>query len=295
MKILSLFDGISCGQCALKKNGISNYDYFASEINAKAIKVTEKNFPETKQLGDVVSLSDSINENFDLLIGGSPCQDLSRALANGKGLQGERSGLFFNYLKILNKVSPKYFLLENVKMKPEWEEQISKELGVKPIKINSNIFVAQNRERLYWTNIPFSEIPPEQIEKGKNILIKDIVYDDNYKIFSDPRISSTKIKTKNYVKWDMSGKKYWSQQDRAYYKDGKMCTLPKNNPANKLNIVLDYDKDIYRRCHAVEGERLQGLDDFYTDGVGLSNAQRLSLIGDGWTVDVIAHLLKNIK
>ena len=288
MNVLSLFDGMSCGQIALNKLGVKYENYFASEIDKHAIEITMKNYPNTKQIGDVTKIKLSNLPKIDLLIGGSPCQDLSNAKTNGDGLNGERSGLFWEYIKVLKECKPSYFLLENVVMKKEWADVISKELGCQPIEINSNLVSAQNRRRLYWSNIPNISQP-----KDKGILLKHIIYDDNYKVFTDVRITNTKKITKNYIKWDLSGKKYWSQQDRAYFKDKKMCTLPKANPANKLNILLDYDKDIYRRMHPIEAERCQNVPDNYTSGV--SDNKRLEMIGNGWTVDVIKHIFKGIE
>tara|TARA_R110000787_G_C13334096_1_gene437623 strand:- start:43 stop:960 length:918 start_codon:yes stop_codon:yes gene_type:complete len=288
MNVLSLFDGMSCGQIALNKLGIKYENYFASEIDKHAIEITMKNYPNTKQIGDVTKIKLSNLPKIDLLIGGSPCQDLSNAKTNGDGLNGERSGLFWEYIKVLKECKPSYFLLENVVMKKEWADVISKELGCQPIEINSNLVSAQNRRRLYWSNIPNISQP-----KDKGVLLKHIIYDDNYKVFTDVRITNTKKITKNYIKWDLSGKKYWSQQDRAYFKDKKMCTLPKANPANKLNILLDYDKDIYRRMHPIEAERCQNVPDNYTSGV--SDNKRLEMIGNGWTVDVIKHIFKGIE
>ena len=285
MNVLSLFDGISCGQIALNRSGIKCDSYYASEIHDKSILVTQHHYPNTIQLGDVTKIKGTDLPKIDLLMGGSPCQDLSMAKPNGLGLAGERSGLFWEFVRLLNETQPAYFLLENVIMKKHNEEDITKALGVEPIEINSSLVSAQRRRRLYWTNIPNVTQPED-----RGIVIKDIVYDDSYKIFTDERITKTKVRTKNYVKWDTSGKQYWSQQDRAYYRDGKMCTLPKGNPGNKLNIVMDYDKDIYRRLHPVEAERCQTLPDHYTDVGGLKDAQRLGIIGDGWTVDVIAHI-----
>ena len=288
MKVLSLFDGISCGQVALRKAGINIEEYYASEINKDSIKVALKNFPNTKQLGDVRNIRTTDLPKIDLLIGGSPCQDLSGAKPNGEGLNGEKSKLFYEFVRILKEVKPTFFLLENVKMKKEWQDIISDILEVQPIEINSNLVSAQNRKRLYWTNIQNIRKP-----KDKGILIKDIVYDDNYEVFTDERIERTKFSTKNYLRWDLSGKGYKSQQDRAYYKNGKICTLPHNNPSNKLNIVLGNGK--YRRIHPIEAERSQTLPDNYTDGVNLTDAKRISIIGDGWTVDVIAHIFKQLN
>ena len=124
-------------------------------------------------------------------------------------------------------------------------------------------------------------------------MLKDIIYDDSYKVFTDIRITNTKKRTKNYVKWDLSGKQYWSQQDRAYYKEGKICTLPKAHPSNKLNILLDYEKDIYRRLHPIEAERCQTVPDNYTDCVPAN--KRLEMLGNGWTVEVIKHIFRNMN
>jgi len=287
MNILSLCDGISCGQLALKKARVEVNNYYAAEINKESITVTQHNFPKTIQVGDMTKIKGEDYKDVDLLIAGTPCQDLSNAKPDGKGLDGEKSGLFYHFVRILKEIDPKYFFLENVKMKQEWEDIITNLLGVKPIRVNSNLVSAQNRERLYWTNIPNFVIL-----KDKNILIKDIIFDDEYKTFTDERIDRTRVITKNYWKWDLSGKRYWSQQDRAYFKDGKMCTVPKANPMNKLNIWLGDNK--YRRCHPVEAERLQTLPDNYTSIIKSHN-KRIGLVGDGWTVDVIVGFFKNLS
>jgi DNA (cytosine-5)-methyltransferase 3A len=287
MNVLSLFDGMSCGQIALNQLGFKVDNYFASEIEPASMKVTKHNFPNTIHIGDVTKVKGSELPKIDLLIGGSPCQGFSFA---GKQLNfnDERSVLFFEFVRLLKETNPKYFLLENVKMKQESEDVISEYLGVKPIIINSSLVSAQNRIRLYWTNIPNITLPED-----KGILLRDVIYDDSYKVFTDIRITNTKKKTKNYVKWDLSGKQYWSQQDRAYYKEGKICTLPKAQPSNKLNILLDYEKDIYRRLHPIEAERCQTVPDNYTDCVPTN--KRLEMLGNGWTVDVIKHIFRNMN
>ena len=286
--VLSLFDGMSCGRLALERAGVNVLEYYASEIDKYAIQVAMKNYPDTKQVGNVTELKSTDFSKIDLLIGGSPCQDLSKAKTDGKGLNGSNSGLFWEYVRLLKELKPTYFLFENVIMKKEWVDIINNELGCESIEINSNLVSAQNRRRLYWTNIP-NIIQP----KDKGILLGDIIYDDTYKVFTDERITKTKKITKNYIKWDLSGKKYWSQQDRAYFKEKKICTLPKANPANKLNIVLDYENDIYRRIHPVEAERCQNVPDDYTSGV--KDNKRLEMLGNGWTVDVIAHIFSYLK
>lgn len=290
MNVLSLFDGISCGQVALNRAGIKDYIYYASEIDETAIKITQHHFPNTIQLGNVINLKGRELPQIDLLLGGSPCQDLSGANRNGKGLKGERSSLFFDFCRIKGEVKPTWFLFENVKMKKEDMKVITNLLGVNPIEINSNLVSAQNRKRFYWTNIPF-----DLKIKDLGILLSDIVFDNNWKHFSDERIERTKIRTKNYVKWDLSGKRYYSQQDRAYFLDNKSCTVPKSNTEGILNICLDFEKGLYRKMHPIEVERLQTLPDNYTDGFGLSDAKRKGYCGDGWTVDVIVHILKGIS
>ena len=154
MNVLSLFDGISCGQIALERAGIKVDNYYASEIKDIAIKVTQLHYPNTIQLGDVRNIKAEDLPKIDLLIGGSPCQDFSNANRNKDGLEGEKSGLFYQYLRLLHELKPRYFLLENVAMKKEERKRISDMLGVEPILINSNLVSAQNRKRLYWTNIP---------------------------------------------------------------------------------------------------------------------------------------------
>lgn len=302
MKVLSLFDGISCGRIALERAGIKVDNYYSSEIDKYAIQVADNNYPQDsdKRLGDVTKWRDwDINwSNIDLVTGGFPCQAWSTA---GKQLgdKDERGMLFWTMLDIMKKVleaNPKAkFLMENVKMKKEFEEYITlhteNALGtVYKHLINSALVSAQNRERYYWTNIEGIEQPED-----KNIFIKDIVYDDSYKVFTDSRITKTKKITKNYIKWDLSGKQYWSQQDRAYYKDGKICTLPKSNPSNKLNVVVDYENDLYRRLHPIEAERCQTVPDNYTLCDGISEVRRLGMLGNGWTVDIIAHIFKGLK
>jgi DNA (cytosine-5)-methyltransferase 3A len=186
MKVLSLFDGISCARVAIERAGIPVEVYFASEIDKYAIQISKKNYPDIFQLGDVKNIRQSASEglifppNFrqekwgggiDLLIGGSPCQDLSIAKKDRKGLDGERSGLFWEYVRILKEVKPKYFILENVASMPkEAKELITKTLGVEPIMINAALVSAQNRKRLFWTNIPNVTQPED-----RGILLKDIL------------------------------------------------------------------------------------------------------------------------
>ena len=153
LKILSLFDGVSCGQLALNHAGIHFDQYYASEINKHAIKVTQTNFPNTIQLGDVKKVQSANLPKIDILLGGSPCQAFSLA---GKKLNfnDPRGQLFFEYVRLLKECKPTYFLMENVTMKKEHQDIISQYLGLEPLKIQSSLFAAQSRSRLYWTNIP---------------------------------------------------------------------------------------------------------------------------------------------
>ena len=160
MNVLSLFDGMSGGQLALQKAGLKVDKYYSCEIDEYAQSVTRYNFPNTIFLGDVTKVDFSKLKDIDVVIAGSPCQDLSFAKGNGKGLEGSRSSLFYKFVEAIEVCKPEYFLLENVKMKQEWKDIISDLLGVQPIFINSADFSAQNRQRLYWTNIPIAPWTP---------------------------------------------------------------------------------------------------------------------------------------
>ena len=171
MNVLSLFDGMSCGQIALNKLGIDYDKYFACEIDKYAMQVTQHNFPDTVQLGDVQFVTKETfgNHKIDLVVGGSPCQGFSFA---GKMLNFDdpRSKLFFEYVRLVKELKPKYFLLENVKMKKESQDIISKYMGVEPIEINSSLVSAQTRKRLYWTNIPNVSQPED-----KGVVLRDVI------------------------------------------------------------------------------------------------------------------------
>jgi DNA (cytosine-5)-methyltransferase 3A len=184
MRVLSLFDGISCARVALERAGHKVDAYFASEIDKYAIQISKKNYSDNNHIGSVVGLT--MNESIDLLIGGSPCQDLSIAKKNRQGLDGARSGLFWEYVRILKEVKPKYFVLENVNSMPkEAKAIITEALGVEPIMINASLVSAQNRKRLFWTNIPNVTLPMD-----RGILLKDILeenVDEKYHISKDTK------------------------------------------------------------------------------------------------------------
>lgn len=285
INVLSLFDGMSCGQIALDRLGIKVDNYYASEIDKYAIQITQKNYPNTIQLGDVRGVDVSKLPKIDLLIGGSPCQGFSFA---GKQLnfEDERSKLFFEFVRLLKETKPKYFLLENVKMKKEYQDIITEYLGVEPILINSALVSAQNRERLYWTNIPNVTQP-----KDKGILLGDILENNIQRRFIDKSRIKQHWKTNNYYQYDLSGKGHKSQDQRAYFTDKKHGTIPSHGASSKVK-VFDKEGNI-SYLTPIECERLQTVPDNYTDCV--SDSKRMSILGNGWTVDVIKHIFKNIK
>ncbi|MEH7552871.1 DNA cytosine methyltransferase [Bacillus altitudinis] len=290
MNILSLFDGMSCGQIALEKAGLIVNKYFSSEIDKNAIKITQKNYPNTIQLGDVKTIDlNNLPKKIDLLIGGSPCQGFSIA---GKKLNfnDKRSSLFFEYVRILNTVKPKYFLFENVKMPANIADAIDSELGVKRVFINSRNFTGHIRKRFYWTNIPIKEIPKKDY-KIKDIIDKSVEYDKNMNFLLDrtlykPSMSSDGIITINPR--DKKGKQTW-QRGRVYDISGNCPTICAS--LFDLNISEDHKK--YRKLTLNECEKLQGVPKDYTQGV--SKVERGKMLGNGWTVDVISHIFSGIN
>lgn len=270
MNVLSLFDGMSCGQIALERAGIKVDNYYASEIDVDAIKVTMKNYPSTKQIGSVLDVKASDLPKIDLLIGGSPCQSFSRA-GDNSGFDGS-SKLFWEFVRVLNEVKPTYFLLENVIMKKEWEDVITESLGVKPIEITSAKFVPQARRRLYWTNIP-NVLQPEQ----KQYNVQDFIEGEGFpsscgidRVFKQKQIFNTLTAT------------YWKGIRGS------------SRPAVSIREgFLDSDREAHRMLTPTECERLQTIPIGYTDCVAKTN--RYKMLGNGWTVDVIAHIFKNIK
>ena len=271
MNVLSLFDGMSCGQIALNKAGIKYDNYYASEIDEYAMQITKKNFPNTVYVGDVTKLDTSTLPQIDLLMGGSPCQSFS-SLGDGSGLDG-KSGLFWEFVRVLKEVKPKYFLLENVSMKKEWLDIISDELGIGPIEFNSNLVSAQNRKRLYWTNIPFS-LP---IDRG--IKLSDVLEDAPFR------------EMKPFMYKDWGGKPRIDKGVNWVCNDKANCLTTSAHHPNQY--LLNEDRTMMRNLTVDEYERIQTIPQGYTEGV--SNTQRYKMIGNGWTVNVIEHIFKNIK
>lgn len=304
MNVLSLFDGMSCGQIALSQLGFKIDNYFASEIDKDAMKIAKKNFPNTIHIGDVTKVKGSDLPKIDLLIGGSPCQGFSFA---GKQLNfnDPRSALFFEFVRLLKETNPKYFLLENVKMKQESEDIISQYLGVKPIIINSALVSAQTRKRLYWTNIPCIELPDD-----KKIILKDILEDGIG--YTDKSYCIT-ARYQGAVIWNSLERKQRTmvfkpfrlghlnkggQGDRIYSVYNKSVCLSANGGGRGAKTGL-YKIDLpdgdytVRKLTPLECERLQTVPDNYTDGV--SNTQRYKMLGNGWTVEVIKHIFRNMN
>ena len=273
MNVLSLFDGMSCGQIALNKVGIKYDNYYASEIDKHAIKVTQHNYPNTIQLGDVKEIKGSDLPRIDLLIGGSPCQGFSFI---GKQLNFDdlRSKLFFEFVRLLEECNPTYFLLENVKMKKEYKDIISNYLGVEPIMINSNLTSAQNRVRLYWTNIPINGQPED-----RDISIDDIINhnETNYVI---PK--NWHIRVPNNLP------KYVDPYNKKEI-NNKSTTLRTNVNNGNMWVKVSHG---YRNITRNEGELLQNVPIGYTNVVSETKAKKM--LGNGWTVDVITHIFKNI-
>ena len=356
---------MSCGQIALDQLGIPVETYYASEIDKYAIQVTQANYPDTIQVGDVTKLDPKDFTDVDLIMGGSPCQGFSFA---GKQLAFDdpRSALFFEFIKLLRAIKPKYFLLENVRMKKEFLDIISQEVskcypeisfGIEPVLINSALVSAQSRQRYYWTNIPNIQQP-----KDRGIVLRDILEDSydserdksycidaNY--FKGASVEQYKKKSRRQlvskpkqvgVAADINGhdilKRVYSQdgksptlnsmgggnrepkvvmggafRGRAYNKEGKRMDRDGVSVANKTKQMLELRKDhksnaittvykdsvavsedlTWRKLTPLECERLQTVPDNYTNHV--SNTQRYKMLGNGWTVEVIKHILKYIN
>ncbi len=330
MKIMSLFDGIACGRIALDRINAKVDKYYASEVDKYAMKIAQKNYPDIIQLGDVndINFNDYVGK-IDLLMAGSPCQGFSKA---GKGLNFDdsRSKLFFKFVESLRIIKPKYFLLENVDMKKEWQDIITEYLKVKLIKINSALVSAQSRERCYWTNIPGVKQPEDkkiflkdivlsdELIKNNNQVLEDamnICFDNLYRTKREARIYEGKSptiranrsglelinienlihsqKALDYMNRQVAdGRTHWDFKHHSDIHNDKSATVVANFfKGVPYNVFKDWD--CIRKFHPIECERLQTIPDNYTEGV--SNTQRYKAIGNAWTVDVIAHILSEVK
>lgn len=292
LNVLSLFDGMSCGQVALQKSGVKVNKYFASEIKPHAIKVTQHNYPDTIQLGSVIDVKASDLPKIDLLIGGSPCQDFSCANSQKLGLQGEKSGLFYEYLRLLKECQPKYFLLENVAMDKHSYEAISEMLGTYPTTIDSQLVSGQLRKRNYWTNIGpesfdifgkrYSSIPQPH---NKKIKFQDLL-DDGY---------TDRLKARCLLESESRNPGYTFSALRRYllkgfinvvFKDKE--TFEKYYKTTEDEMKENFKDGDVRQLNQAELERLQTVPPGYTST--LKRNEAACLLGDGWTVDVIAHI-----
>ena len=304
INVLSLFDGMSCGQIALEKAGIEVDKYYAAEIDKYAIKVAKANYPDMIHLGDVREVKADSLPKIDLLIGGSPCQGFSFA---GKQLNFDdpRSKLFWEYVRLLKDLKPKYFLLENVKMKKESMDVITEALGVEPVFINSNLVSAQNRQRYYWTNIPMDKLPDDKgivladiLENGNVDRDKSHCIDANY--FKGGNLKSYFEKHRRQLVFSDDGMCHVGDADlkghdynrRVYHPDGKGPSLCASSGGN-LEPKTYIKPNSWRKLTPLECERLQTVPEGYTDHV--SNTQRYKMLGNGWTVDVIKHIFEGVK
>ena len=294
MNVLSLFDGLSCGMFALDRAGIPVKQYFACEIEKSAMEVSKANYPDIIQLSDVTKVKGLDLPKIDLVIGGSPCQGFSFA---GKGLNFDdpRSKLFFEYVRLIEECKPKFFLLENVKMKRCHEQIITDTLKVEPILINSSLFTAHDRKRLYWTNIPVAKLPNDQ-----GVTIQDILEEADESLYLKSSYADRYIPTKNYVKNSSKscviGKLSPYQGDRVFDVEAKASSLSAsggNNGGGGCNIIIDPKNEKLRRLSVSECEKLQGLPVGATAMVKAGAAYKA--LGNGWTVDTIAHIFKGIQ
>ena len=337
MKVLSLFDGMSCGRIALDQLGIPVEKYYASEIDKYAIQVSQANYPDIEQVGDICNLDSKDYKDVDLMLAGSPCQGFSFA---GKQLAFDdpRSALFFEFIRLLKAIKPKYFLLENVRMKKEFLQVISEQVsacypeitfGIEPIFINSSLVSAQSRQRYYWTNIPGIKQPED-----KGIVLRDIL-EDNYdsdrdksycidaNYYKGASVEQYKKKCRRQlvnkaITIDKKKKqltiKEATKKGYTTIEDGDCfdMTFPNSktrrgrNMKDKSNCLTaanydymryehsDQEQEVYwRKLTPVECERLQTVPDNYTNHV--SNTQRYKMLGNGWTVEVIKHIFKNME
>lgn len=289
MKVLSLFDGISCGMVALERAGIPVERYVAYEIEENAIKISQKNYPQIEHCGDVTTADFTQYQGFDAIFAGFPCQDLSINKANRQGLKGKRSGLFWHLVRAIKEVKPKWIIVENNWKMPEQDMHIiTRELGVEPVLFNSADVSPQQRYRLVWTTIPVALPLPK-----KNIVVADIIEAPNGEnLISEVRFNGREQCTERMdkpVRIGTIGK--GGQGERVYSIYGKSVTLTANGGGRGAKTGLYLIDGEVRKLTPIEGERCQTLPDNYTKVDGISVTNRLKCIGNGWTVDVIAHIL----
>ena len=317
MNVLSLCDGMSCGQIALDRLGIEVDNYYASEINKYSIKVTQRNYPDTVQIGDMWGINEEKLDKLgkiDLVMAGIPCRDLSKITRNGgsenweemhekgKGIEGEHSKLFFKFVEILSYIKNKnekvYFLFENVESMGENDKRIiTKSLGVEPIMINSGLVSAQERKRYYWTNIDAKNNPKKQdlvledimmgadeVKELENNSRMNFWYDNDFEFHGlSKRVCAT-------LKFSFSAHDIVKRVYNPKFKSPALTACRGGNLQKKV-----YQDGKCRKLTPLEYERLQTVPEGYTNVKVVSNTRRYNMLGDGWTVDVIVHLLKGMK
>lgn len=307
MNVLSLCDGISCGQIAFKNLGIEfdgiKNKYFASEIEKNSIKITQKNFPNTIQIGDMTKIDEKFLKTLpkiDIVMSGTPCRDFSRCTIQGgsnnwdnmhkigKGVYGKHSSLFFIFFEIYkwikeNNNKDVKVLFENVVMKKNDKEIVSEIFGYEPILINSNLFLAQNRERLYWTDLEIGELPNEECD----IYLKDVIlesdkvdkkywYDKEFEFIGENKSVCAMLK--------MGGHDIQKRVTSKYFKSPTLTSCRGGNLQKKV-----YQNGKCRKLTPLEYERLQGITENYTNCV--SDSARYNALGDGWSVPVIQEII----
>lgn len=281
IKVVSLFDGISAGQVALQKAGIKYYRYHAYEIDETSIAVAQKNFPSTKQMGCV---RDAIlYPKADLLIGGSPCQSFSNLISNNLGFKG-KSNLFFEYVRALDQIQPRYFFLENVVMKKEWADVITENMGVEPIIIDSGDFSVQSRNRMYWTNIPIVGITVKNTNVLGDILQNTVeqkyFYEQPHEYHGGDKVVCATL--------DIKGHEFIKRVNSPNY---KVQTLTGVSGGNQHKKVLVNGR--VRKLTPTEYERCMGFPDGYTSGH--SDTKRYNMLGNSWEINTITHIFKSLK
>lgn len=285
MKVLSLFDGISCGMVALERAGIPVDRYVAYEIDKYAIQVSKKNYPQIEQCGDVTTADFTQYKGFDLLIGGSPCQSLSIVQSKTRQNLDGKSKLFFEFVRAKEKSKPRYFLFENVaSMNDESKQAISNCLGCEPIFIDSGDFSAQERPRLYWTNIPIKT----NYEKSR-LVLRDVLQDDvEQKYFYNYPLLNVDMSKQVCTTMDFKNHDMHKRIFNPAFKCHTLTTCGGGNTQKKV-----YIDGRARKLTPLEYERLQTLPDNYTACV--ADSHRYTCCGNGWTVDVIAHFFRSLK
>ena len=295
MNVLSLFDGMSCGQLTLRELGIPVTNYFASEIDKHAMSITQHNFPNTIQLGDVRNVKAEDLPQIDLLLGGSPCQGFSVGGLRAN-LEDPRSALYFEFERLVKECKPKYFLLENVIMEDWPKEVITTRLGYESIELCGSAFSAIRRPRLYWSNIPIKPVTDYNTDVISDIIDADTV--DNSDLTHPLTVNDLKHQPEwqiregtTYLSWNHSHKTNteWPQSKRANYLHAKALTLCTKD----LSKVILKDNNTIRKMSVSELERGHGIPVGYTSCA--SRAQAVHAMGNGWHIDVIKHILGDLS